>query len=260
MKHNILFNHNSGEHLEIDGARIYYEALGDESLPTLLYLHGGLGNMEEFNSCIPELDRAHRVIGIDSRGQGKSTLGSDGLSYEKIQNDVERVLAHLGIETLSIVGFSDGGIVALRLAAFTSLKIEKLVTVGTDWHSKGVGSIREILSGVTAESWQKKFPESYAAYQKLNPEPDFDALVPAVVGMWLNSDSSGYPNEAVKNITCPLLAVRGDDDHLLPLTSVAELCGLVEGARLFNIPFAGHTAFEDQREIFMLGLNEFLRN
>ena len=77
--------------------------------------------------------------------------------------------------------------------------------------------------------------------------------------MWLDLSSSGRPNEAVKNISCPLLIVRGDDDHLVSRKAGVELSEVVKNSTLLNIPFAGHVAFEDQKEIFMIILNEFLR-
>jgi pimeloyl-ACP methyl ester carboxylesterase len=252
------FTHNSGQYLQVDGAKIYYETSGNEDNPTLLFLHGGFGNIENFNTILPDLGEEFQVIGIDSRGQGKSTIGSKELTYEQIQKDVERVLKHLNIDWLTIIGFSDGGIVAYRIAALTSLKIEKLVTIGSDWHLKSTESTKEIFSKITGESWKKKFPATYDAYQKLNPEPNFDLLAQSIVKMWLDPNSSGYPNEVVKNISCPLLIVRGDDDHLVSKSAVVELSELVKNSRLLNIPFAGHAAFEDQKEIFMISLNEFL--
>jgi len=253
------FDHKSGKHLQIDGARIYYEAAGNEDSPALLFLHGGFGNLEDFNTILPDLDIDFRVIGIDSRGQGKSTLGEQALTYEQIQKDVERVLEHLNINTLSIIGFSDGGITAYRLASLTSLNIEKLVTIGSRWHLKNTELTRGGFLKITGESWRKKFPATYDAYQKLNPEPDFDFLAQCLVKMWLDSNSSGYPNEVVKNISCPLLIVRGDDDHLLSREAVVELSGFVKNSRLLNIVFAGHAAIEEQKEIFMISLNEFLK-
>jgi pimeloyl-ACP methyl ester carboxylesterase len=252
------FDHNSGEYLDIDRARIYYEVTGNENGPTLLLLHGGFGNLETFNTILPHLNREFKVLGIDSRGQGKSTLGSKALTYERIQKDVELVIKHLNIDTLSIIGFSDGGITAYRLASLTSLHVEKLITIGSRWHLKNTEPTREIFLKITGESWRKKFPATYDDYQKLNPEPDFDFLVQCLIKMWLDSNSSGYPNEAVKNISCPLLIVRGDDDHLLSREAVVELSGFVKNSRLLNIPFAGHVAFEEQKEIFMISLNEFL--
>lgn len=253
------FNHQSGEYLQTDGAKIYYETVGNENAPTLLVLHGGFGTLEDFNIVLPELNKDFRVIGIDSRGQGKSTLGEKALTYEQIQKDVESVLEHLNIDTLNIIGFSDGGIVAYRLASLTSLNIEKFVTIGSRWHLKNTKPTKEMFLQITGESWRKKFPETYDAYQKLNPEPDFDFLAESLIKMWLDENPSGYPNEAVKNITCPLLIARGDDDHLLSREAVVELSEIVKGSRLLNIPFAGHAAFEEQKEIFMISLNEFLK-
>ncbi|HJX26910.1 MAG TPA: alpha/beta hydrolase [Thermoanaerobaculia bacterium] len=251
------FDHLSGEHLEIDGAKIYYEVRGNREGPTLLFLHGGLGTIEDFNSILPDLSGDFRVVGIDSRGHGKSTLGSGDLTYERIQKDVLRVLEHLGIDAVSIIGFSDGGIVAYRLAALTSPRVEKLVTIGGDWRLPE-GPTREILSQVTGGSWRAEFPEAHEVYRQHNPEPDFDAFVQSVVKMWLDPGASGYPNEAVRNISCPLLIVRGDDDHLVPLKGDVELRGMIEGSKLLNIPFAGHSAFEDQKDIFLMSLRQFL--
>src|SRR6266849_8656389 len=128
------FDHNSGEYLQIDGSKIYFETVGNEDSPALLFLHGGFGNIEDFNITLPNINESFRIIGIDSRGQGKSTLGSKELTYQLIQQDVERILEHLDIDKLSIIGFSDGGIVAYRLASLTSLNITKLVTIGSRWH------------------------------------------------------------------------------------------------------------------------------
>lgn len=252
------FDHHSGTSLEIDGASIYYELTGNENSPVLLVLHGGFGNIENFNALLSGLDSEFRVIGIDSRGQGKSTLGKQVLSYQQIQQDVERVLKHLDINTLSIIGFSDGGIAAYRLASLTSLNIEKLVTIGSRWHFKNTKSARELLLKVTGESWRTKFPDTYEAYQKLNPEPEFEYLAQSLVTMWLDSNSSGYPNDAVQNISCPLLIARGDDDHLISRDTVFELSAIVKNSRLLNIPFAGHAAFDDQKEVFLTILNKFL--
>ena len=254
-----IFDHNSGTYLDIDGAKIYYEITGNEDGPVLLVLHGAFGNIEDFNTILLDLNNEFKIIGIDSRGQGKSTLGSKTLSYEQIQKDVECILAYLQIDTLSVIGFSDGGIVAYRLASLTSLHIENLITIGSDWHFKNTESMKEMYLKITGESWRKKFPATYVAYQKLNPEPNFDSIADFLVKMWLDSSPSGYPNEAVKNIFCPLLIVRGDNDHLLSKESLLELSKLVKNSSFLNIPFAGHSAFEDQREIFMISLSEFLK-
>ncbi|GHT61159.1 hypothetical protein AGMMS50239_11480 [Bacteroidia bacterium] len=39
------FNHKTGKYLEVDGANIYYEEIENARKPTLLFLHGGFGNI-----------------------------------------------------------------------------------------------------------------------------------------------------------------------------------------------------------------------
>jgi len=43
------FNHQSGQYLNIDSGKIYYEMAGNENKPILLVLHGGFGTMEDLN-------------------------------------------------------------------------------------------------------------------------------------------------------------------------------------------------------------------
>jgi pimeloyl-ACP methyl ester carboxylesterase len=253
------FDHKSGGFLEIEGAKIYYEITGNMSAPVLLLLHGGFGNIEDFNDTLENMDDEFQVIGMDSRGQGKSTLGPKELTYEMIQKDVEQILQHLNIDTLNILGFSDGGIVGYRLASFTGLKINKLITVGSRWHFKNVEPMKKIFSGITGFSFREMFPPVYEAYKKLNPEPDFDKLVPQLLKMWLDTSDSGCPNEHVKNISCPILIVRGDDDKTISRMDVVELSEIVNSSRILNIPFSGHATHTEQREIFLISLKEFLK-
>jgi len=135
-----LFNHKSGEYIDIDSAKIYFEEIGNSKKQPLIFLHGGFGNMEDFNEIIPSIHNEYHIIGIDSRGQGKSTLGNNKLTYERIQKDIQIVLEKLNITNPIIIGFSDGGIAALRLASYNKIKIDKLIIMGSSWHSKSLES------------------------------------------------------------------------------------------------------------------------
>lgn len=251
------FDHDHGRHVEVQGARIYVESTGPADGPVLVLLHGGFGNLEDFNSLMPALD-GWRVIGIDSRGHGKSTLGHEPWSYQRVQQDVEHVLASLGVSRCSVLGFSDGGIVALRMAAAATLVIDRLVVVGSSWHRKNLASTRPVLQGVTAESWRRKFPHTYEAYQRLNPEPDFDRFAQALVSGWLDESPTGHPDDTVDSIRSPVLVVRGDDDHLTALSDAVELRGRLSDAHLLNIPFAGHVAHVEGADVFVPALRRFI--
>lgn len=252
------FDHNSGEYFKIDDSEIYCEIIGDEKNPVLLFLHGGLGNIEDFNEVISKLPDKFRIIGIDSRGHGKSTLGSKELTYELLQKDVEIILNQLNVDELTIIGFSNGGTVAYRLASFTNLKIEKLITIGAAWCTKHIEHLMEFYSKITSDIWNKERLSDFESYTRLNPIFEFDTLFRQAIKMALDVGATGRPNESVKNISCPSLVIRGEKDLIVSSSDIVELSKFVKNASILNIPFAGHEAFKDQLEMVAEQLKEFI--
>lgn len=252
------FDHASGQVLEIDGAAIYVEERGDPAGPPLLMLHGGLGSLHDFAKVMPLLREGMRVVGIDLRGHGRSALGDRPLCYERLQRDVAAVAARLGLRQPAVLGFSDGGIVAYRLAADPALEVSRVVAIGAHWELPPDDPTRDLLSMVSAERWRSLLPDSHRRYRQLNPAPDFDAFVAAVRAMWLDEGAGGYPGDAVDRIACSLLLVRGEDDHLLSRESLARLAGRVPRARTVHVAHAGHAVHEDQPEAVMRAVNPFL--
>lgn len=252
------FDHHSGDYLAVGSARIYYEVTGNPEGPVLLFLHGGLCTMDTYDTVVPRFFDHYKIIGIDTRGHGKSTLGSDTLTYEQIEQDVEAVLEHLGIQTLSIIGFSDGGIVAYRLAGSRKRTIEHVITIGSDWSTEHAQEAFPLLQKVTADFWKEKRPEDIESYDHFNPEPDFERLVKAVVALWCDASSTGYPNEIVDSITCPVLAIRGAGDYLVAPSGIHELAQRLKTAMALEIPDAAHAVHREQPEAFLTACEAFL--
>ncbi|MDR1743898.1 MAG: alpha/beta hydrolase [Dysgonamonadaceae bacterium] len=254
------FTHTTGTCLEIDGASIYYEEIGTSDKPTLLLLHGGFGNIEDMNSIAQMFADDYRIIGIDSRGQGKSTLGTNKLSYKRLQLDVEAVINYLQLKDIDIIGFSDGGIIALRLAAANNISIRKIVTIGVTWSLSDAELMEKLMANTSPEDCRKNFKKSFDFHQKYNPQPDFDQLAKCMLEMWTDKTEDGYPQANVEKINVPLLIIRGNDDYMFPLESAFELTTKVKNSLLLNIPFAPHGAFRKYPQIFEIVTKEFLNH
>src|SRR4051794_36177870 len=82
--------------LPIDDFTLHYATYGDGD-PVVL-LHGGLGSGEQFGNQVPALAEHHRVIVVDSRGQGRSTRSHHGLGYPQMAADVIALLDHLRVD------------------------------------------------------------------------------------------------------------------------------------------------------------------
>jgi valacyclovir hydrolase len=249
---------DTGVTVDNDGATLFVGEAGRRDGPPILLLHGGLGSRHDFVALAQQLAADYRLIAVDSRGHGRSTLGQAPLSYERLQHDIETVINTLKLEGCSVIGHSDGGIVGLRLAASGQVNLACLVAVGAHWHLPEGDPVRDIYAGVTEDEWRGMFGEQVARYEQENPVPDFTRLFAETTRMWLGLDDAAYPNERVAQIHCPLLVVHGDDDFLVSRKQAFELAERVEGARLLNLPFASHTVLEEQPEAVLPAVQAFL--
>lgn len=251
------FHHTTGRHIVCGDAQIYVEEIGDAELPALIMLHGGFGNMEDYNRIAPALSEQFRLIGIDSRGHGKSSIGTEKLSYALMTADLAQVIDVLQLKAFSILGFSDGGIVAYRYAARQDPRLDKIVTVGAGWEINRSDPEWGMLGGMTGEAWMERFPDSYESYMRLNPEPDFDRLAKAVVAMWTDLSPQGRPGDLVQRINNAMLITRGEDDPLVSVDRLEKLGRTVKNVAVVNIPAARHVAFDDAPEDFLQAMGRF---
>ena len=253
----IRFTHESGRAIPCGDASLYVEETGHPDGPVLILLHGGFGTIEDFNPILPALGRHFRLIGIDSRGHGKSTLGDAALSYETLAADLAQIIDALELRDYSLLGFSDGGIAAYRHALRRDPRLQKIVTVGASWEMGESDPAWDMLSGMTGDAWKDMFPDSVAAYQRLNPQPDYDRFAAAVIALWTDLSPTGYPGQRMSDISVPLLVVRGDNDFLTHLDSFARLKTLNPGIAFLNVPQAEHIAFAEAPDLFLAALGRF---
>lgn len=247
-----------GNTVTVGDTDLFVSQAGKADGEPIILLHGGLGSRNDFLPLAMHLAADYRLVAIDSRGHGRSALGSVPLTYHQLEKDAATVLAELGLTDAGIIGHSDGGIVALRLAASSAVRPRFIMTAGAHWQMPADEPTREIYQGITIAEWRGMFAEQIQRYEAENPAPDFVKLFDATTAMWLGNGDRAYPDSSVRSITSPLLVVRGDDDFLVSRRQAFELAEQVEGARLLNLPFASHTVLEDSPEDVLPAFRAFL--
>ena len=103
-------------YFDAGGVRIRYLERG-AGTPVVL-VHGFTGSIERSwidTGVLPQLARDYRVIAFDLRGHGKSDAPHQPAAYEHIALDVIGLMDHLGLQRAHIVGYSLGGIIAIKL-------------------------------------------------------------------------------------------------------------------------------------------------
>lgn len=145
-----------------NGTRFYYETYGDGA--PLLLIHGNGEAIGSFKEQIGEFANHHRVIAMDSRGQGKSELGTTSLTYEQMAEDTNALLDHIKLRQVKVLGWSDGGIIGLLLTIRHPEKVSMLAVMGANlqpdaaypWAVQGVLRVRERITKQLANSKNPK--------------------------------------------------------------------------------------------------------
>ncbi|KOS08223.1 hypothetical protein AM493_05785 [Flavobacterium akiainvivens] len=122
-------NAEVGNYIDVNGVKLYYEVYGEGE--PLLLLHGNNSSMAAFYKQFDDLGKKYKIIGLDSRGQGKSTPDNTPLTYELMADDVNTFLDKLELKNVNVLGWSDGGNIAVILAAQHPDKVKKMAIMGT---------------------------------------------------------------------------------------------------------------------------------
>lgn len=216
---------------------MYYEIYGD-GMPLLL-LHGNGGSIRGQAQRIEFFSRKYKVIVVDSRAHGKTTDSTSVLSYEMMARDIHDLLDTLGIDSAYIWGQSDGGILALLLAAHSPEKVRKAAGFGVNISADSTAILPELIS----------LAEEALRNSKDKTERQHLSLV-------LNHPH--IPVADLKRIHVPFLVMSGDRDAIKLEHSIEIFRNIPQGF-LFVMPASTHFGAYEHPEWFNMILDDFFQ-
>lgn len=104
----------------------------------LILLHGNGESCDYFEHQIPYFSSDYHVIAVDTRGHGKSPRGERPFTIKQFAEDLYDFLDEKGIVQAILLGFSDGGNIAMELALRHPERVEKLILNGANLFPSGV--------------------------------------------------------------------------------------------------------------------------
>ena len=104
----------------------------------LILLHGNGEDHTYFDHQIERFSKDYYVIALDTRGHGQSPRGEKPFSIKQFAEDLHDFMDEKGIDKAILLGFSDGGNIALEFALKHPEKVEKLVLNGANLFPSGV--------------------------------------------------------------------------------------------------------------------------
>lgn len=194
----------------INGLKMYYERHGKGQ--PLILIHGGLGSTGMFADLMPELSKNREVIAVDLQGHGRTADTDRPMSFLALADDIGRLMNHLSIQKADVMGYSMGGVVALRTTIQHPELVRNLVVVSSTFSRDGW--YPEIITGMSSFSAltaeQLKPTPMYHNYVSVAPRPgDWPALL-TKLGVMAREDYDW--SDEVARIKGPVLLVFGDAD------------------------------------------------
>ncbi|MCC6537576.1 MAG: alpha/beta fold hydrolase [Bryobacterales bacterium] len=243
------------EYASVRGARLYYELHGAADAPPIVLLHGGMHSAAmSFAKQIPAFARTRRVIAIEQMGHGHSPdVAGRALTYEAMSEDTAALLKHIAIRDADVVGWSDGGQIALRLAFTHPELVRRAVASGVGFGASPAMRARLAAADVTAF-----FPAARADYAKVSPDgaEHWKVLGEKCRAMWAGA-TWGFTTAELGRIARPVLIVAGDRDTS-GVEEAVRVFRAIPGAQLYIVPGTGHFTFGERPEWMNRVTEEFL--
>jgi pimeloyl-ACP methyl ester carboxylesterase len=238
-------NETAGKYYTLRGIKVYVEEYGKGQ--PLLLIHGNGGSISNMSSIIPYFSQQYRVIAVDSRAHGKSTDLADSLSFEMMADDEAALLEQMQIDSAYVIGWSDGGIVALALAMRHPGKVIKLASTGANLWPDSTAIIPTLWKD-EKRTYDSLHLKKFASAKEKNDWKIFmlDWLQPNI------------PLSVLQNIHCPSLIISGDHD-VITLEHTILIYQNIPNAYLWVLPNSGHGTLIEHTDEFNKIVNEFFR-
>ncbi|MGI8531527.1 MAG: 3-oxoadipate enol-lactonase [Geodermatophilaceae bacterium] len=233
---------------------LHYEVAGRADGPVVL-LSGSLGSdLRMWDPQLPHLlDAGLRVIRYDHRGHGGSPVPPGPYTLDEVAGDALDLLDRLGVERVSVVGLSLGGMVGMWLARNAPDRVERLVLCCTAAELGPASMWDERIAAVAAGGTQAVADAVAERWLTPATRAGRPELVQWLRDMIAATSAVGYAGccAAIRDmslvaglgaITAPTLVLAGAADPATPPEQGQRIAEGIPGARLVVVPDVAHLA------------------
>jgi pimeloyl-ACP methyl ester carboxylesterase len=256
---------------KLDGVHLHCVHHGSSGRAKLVLLHGAGANAHWWDRLAPVLAEHFQVVALDFRGHGDSDFPEE-LRAGAFSDDLDALLEHLSSPEAILVGHSLGAHVAAEHAA-RSAKTPALVLLDL---TRGASRTRQRATRLTL-TLNQRYRSREEAISRFRFLPGVvragEETRRAVAAHSVRREADGrfgfkfdprwfgVPPRSrpdLRGIRCPTLLLRGEDSALLTREGAREIVSAIPGARLVEIPSAGHHIHIDRPNPVLMEMLEFL--
>jgi pimeloyl-ACP methyl ester carboxylesterase len=209
-------------HLPINGLSLYHEVygeLGESTTSPLLLIPGAFMATDSMSSWVSAFAHDRAVIVFDQQGHGRTPDTPRTMSYEQFADDAAALLRALKVECADVMGYSQGGGVALQLALRHPTLVDKLVSLSATYRKDGwYPSVMGAIEGLSATAFAGSPVEK--AFAEHTPDTmAFDAYIEKM--KVLNIDDQNISDAQMGSISAKTMVIVGDADAVKPEHALA---------------------------------------
>ena len=237
------------------GVTLHFIEVGDKQNPPLIFLHGILAFTQSYSEFIERLAEKYFVVGIDMRGHGRSTIGTEPYSHKLVADDVILVADEIGLDKFYVVGHSAGGFALLSIAKLYSDRLIKGVSIASLYNHEGIDYNEKNDDYLTRKGFMdnRNNRNNYTlkifdrAYEKIGEHEKFDSTKKVMVDYGTSMFPS-YNKSDLEDIKTPILViVAGEDDRIKPEHTI-QISTLIENSKLEVVKGAPHFGIVKQKK------------
>jgi len=239
------------QYLDVDGHQVYsYE--WDNNGEAVVLLHGGLSQTSHWDSHIlPAVEDDFHVFAYDRTGHGFTGDQAKSFHYQHQTDEAISYLKQVVKEPAHLIGYSDGGIIALMVAMQQPALVRSIITLGANFHPSGIYRLDEFDGVVSAENQEE--------YNRTSPDAP-ETLAKKIQKMIeIQKSEPNLTTEELGKIQCPVLVMAGDDD-VIKHNHTAELFESIPLGQLAVVPATSHKFIKERPALAQLIIREFLED
>jgi pimeloyl-ACP methyl ester carboxylesterase len=250
------------EFISVGGHRLEIQRIvGRDQLPTLIFLHEGLGSISLWRDFPHRLAAATGAPALvySRYGYGKSDpiRGDRAVDYMHVEalTVLPQLRHELSLDDVVLVGHSDGASIALIHAGAGKWPVRGLIVEAPHVFVEDIS-----IAGITAA--KRAFETGDLSSRLARHHVDYEGAFWSWNKIWLHPDFRGWNiTEYLPGVRCPVLAIQGADDEYGTLAQVKAMTRGVSGP-LENmiLPDCGHAPHRDQAAATLAAMVRWWQN
>ena len=238
------------EYVDLRGHQIYnYE--WDRDGEAVVLLHGGLSKTSSWDYLmVPPLEDEFHVFAYDRTAHGFTGDQPGSLHFEFQTQEAIAYLEDVVKEPAHLIGYSDGGLIALMVAIARPDLVKSIVAIGANYHYSA--PLSDFAEAFVSEDDQ-------AEYNLISPDAPH-TLLEKIIRM--NQIWKTEPNISltdIASIQCPVLVMAGDDDVIKHEHTISLYENLSHG-QLAIIPGTSHGLVKEKPVLMIAIIMQFLED